>query len=240
MHLVQIGHGAVFIGQITNFGNRGDIAVHRIDGFKGDQLGLTLGQCGQLGLEIGKIIVVPDHLLRAGMADALDHRGMVKRVRQDHKTRNFRAKRAQRGPVRHISRGEQQRRLFVMQVCQFAFQHHMGMGCAADVAGAACPCADGVQRGMHGRQDIGVLPHAQIIVGTPDRHLIRFGPVVLSDRKIATLAFKFGKHTIVAVFFQALQSVLENIFVIHVSSPVVGAVRGPSPRTQWLSRTCRW
>jgi hypothetical protein len=38
MYLVEIGHSAVFLGEIGNLTDRRDVAVHRIDRFEGDQL----------------------------------------------------------------------------------------------------------------------------------------------------------------------------------------------------------
>ncbi len=63
--------------------------------------------------------MLPDHAIRTAMANALDHRGMVQLVRQDHTAGDFRGQRPKRGPVRHIARGEQQRRLFPVKIGQF-------------------------------------------------------------------------------------------------------------------------
>ena len=38
MHLVEIGHRAVLVGDVADFADRRDIAVHRIDALEGDQL----------------------------------------------------------------------------------------------------------------------------------------------------------------------------------------------------------
>ena len=69
--------------------------------------------------------------LGAAVADALDHRGVVERVGQDDAVGKLRAQRAERRPVRHIARGEQQRGFLVVQVGQLGLEQHM--------AGAWCP-----------------------------------------------------------------------------------------------------
>ena len=87
MDLVDIGHGVVFLGQIGDFGDRRDVAIHRIDGFEDDQLGPFPPGRAQQAFEMSDVIV-PEHLLfGAGAPHALDHRGMVQLVRQDEAIR---------------------------------------------------------------------------------------------------------------------------------------------------------
>ena len=50
MHLIEIGHGAVFFGNIDDRLNRGHVTVHGIDALKGDDLGHIGRQAAQLGL----------------------------------------------------------------------------------------------------------------------------------------------------------------------------------------------
>ena len=77
VHLVEIGHGAILVGEIADFLDRRDIAVHRIDGLEGDHLRrLGIGS-GKLGFQILQVIVAPDHPVALGIADPLDHRGVV-------------------------------------------------------------------------------------------------------------------------------------------------------------------
>ena len=52
VHLVEVGHCVVLVSKVADFRNRRDVAIHRIDAFKGDQLRLPERKRGQLGFEI--------------------------------------------------------------------------------------------------------------------------------------------------------------------------------------------
>ena len=80
MDLVQIGHGAVLLGQCDGALQVGDVAVHGIDALEGDQLG-RIGRCGlQQRLQMLQIIVREDVPLAAAIADARNHGRVVQRV----------------------------------------------------------------------------------------------------------------------------------------------------------------
>ena len=80
MDLVDIGHGAVFLGEIADLGERGDVAVHRIEALAGDQL-RPVGACRDQKLFQMRHVVVAENLpLAAGLAHAFDHRIVVQRV----------------------------------------------------------------------------------------------------------------------------------------------------------------
>src|SRR5215831_17909681 len=44
VHLVEIGHRAVAIGDVAQLADRGDVAVHRIDRLEADELGPVGGR----------------------------------------------------------------------------------------------------------------------------------------------------------------------------------------------------
>lgn len=83
MHFVQIGHGAVSVGQVADGMDRRDISVHGIDAFEGDQLGPLGGQALEQFLKMGQIVVTEYVALAAGLANALDHRIVVVGIRED-------------------------------------------------------------------------------------------------------------------------------------------------------------
>ena len=85
MDLVDVGHRAMLVAHIEDFLDRRDIAIHRIDGFKGHDLGRIGRQTCQLAVQIFGVVVLPDHLLAARVANALDHRGVVELIGQDHR-----------------------------------------------------------------------------------------------------------------------------------------------------------
>src|SRR4029079_18674514 len=52
VHLVEVGHGVVLLGQIAGGGDGGDVAVHRVHALEGDDLRRALGILLELGFEI--------------------------------------------------------------------------------------------------------------------------------------------------------------------------------------------
>ncbi len=67
---VEIGHGAITIGEIADFPDRRDIAVHGVNDSKAISFG-AFGISGlELGLEVLQIIVLPDHPLTTAIPDA--------------------------------------------------------------------------------------------------------------------------------------------------------------------------
>nr|AAD21557.1 unknown [Zymomonas mobilis subsp. mobilis ZM4 = ATCC 31821] len=93
----------------------------------------------------------------------------------------------------------------------------MIMGGSADIAGAARTCTDVIQGFFHGRNNIGILPHRQIVIGTPNRN---WGRTIMTGETtgIGEMAFipqNIDKHTIAAFFMQALNRLAENMFVIQ-------------------------
>ena len=197
MDLVEIGHRAVLFGDVADFLDRRDVAIHRIDRFEGDDLRHVAAIFRQQPVEILRIIVLPDALLGPGVADALDHRGMVAFVGEDDAARDVRSERAERGPVGDIAGGEQQRRLLAVQVGKLALKHDVVVVGAGDVAGAAGAGAAAVERLVHGGKHGRVLAHAEIIVGAPHGHLAGAVPGVADGaREIALLALQLGKHPV--------------------------------------------
>src|SRR5690606_35668662 len=65
---VQIGQGAVFLGQGDCAGDVGDVAVHRIDALEGDQLGRVDRRGGQQFLKVFKVVVAEDVAFAAAVA----------------------------------------------------------------------------------------------------------------------------------------------------------------------------
>ena len=75
--------------------------------------------------------------LGAGMADAGDHGGVVKRIGKDNAVGQFPAQRLQGGFVGDVARGEDQRRFLAMQIGQFMLEQRMVMVGARDIARTA-------------------------------------------------------------------------------------------------------
>jgi hypothetical protein len=175
----------------------------------------------ELAVKVFGVVVLPDHLVGAGMADALDHAGVVQRVRQDHRAGDAAAERRERGPVRDIARGEDQRGLLAVQVGQLGLQQGVVVVGARDVAGAARARAAGVDRLLHRLGHLRVLAHAEIVVGAPDGDLARAAVVVVHrPRKGAALAFQIGEDAVVAVVPQLVELGGEKGVEVHGVSSV--------------------
>ena len=222
MHLVEIGHGTVLFGHFDDLFHRADVAIHRVDALKGHDLGGVGGQGAQLAVQVLGVVMPPDHLFRAAVADAFDHAGVVQLVREDHRIGQARAEGRESGPVRDITRGKEQRRLLAMQIGQLPLQHQMVMRCARDVARAARTRAAGVDRVFHRLPDGGMLTHAEVVVGTPDRDF--FGGLGIMAPRLgegAALPLQFRENAIVAFLFQRIQLRCEHGIKIHDVPPVL-------------------
>ena len=216
MHLVEIGHRAVLVGEIADFLDRRDIAVHRIDALEGDQLRRLRIGGGKLGFEVVEIVVPPDDALAVGIADAFDHRRMVQRVGEDDEAGDPGAERAERRPVGDIARGKDQRRFLAVQVGKLALEKNVVVGGARDIPGASRTRATVVDGVLHRLDHLGMLAHAEIVVGTPDGHFLRaVRRVARGARKIAAVTLDIGKNAVAAFLVRPVQLALKVSFKIH-------------------------
>ena len=202
------------------------MAVHRIDALEDDQL----GRFGRIVLEqrfqMLRVVMPPDALLAAAMADALDHRGVVLLIGKDHQAGDQLDERRERGVIGDIGRGEDERRLLAVQVGKLGLELDMIMGGAGDVAGAARAGADAIDRLVHGGAHFGVLAHAEIVVRAPHRHRPRIGLFRLHAlgemhrvRIGPAAALDVGEDPVSAFPVQLLDPVLENLLVVHHRLP---------------------
>ncbi|KHQ52584.1 hypothetical protein OA50_03059 [Mameliella alba] len=221
VHLVEIGHGAVAFRHLDDLGHRADVAIHRVDGFEGDDLGRVGGQRRQLAVQVLGVVVFPDHLAGAGMADALDHAGVVGRVREDDRIRQTAAQGRKRGPVRDIARGEEQRRLLAVQVSEFRLQRDVMRIGAGYVARATRPGAALVHHLLHPRTHVRMLAHPEVVVRTPDSEILRtpHGPAPGLGEGLA-VPLQLGEDAVVALCLEVVQLGSEQRVEIHRSSPV--------------------
>ena len=167
---------------------------------------------------MGEIVVAEDLLLAAGLAHALDHRIVVVGVRQDQDVRNELGERRDAGLVRDIAGGEDQRGFLAVQVGEFGLeldQRVIGAGNVAGAAGAGAHAGGGLD---HGADHLGVLAHAEIVVGAPDDDFARaFRGVPDRVREPAGDPLQFREHAIAPLVMQAVQGVIEEGLVIHGS-----------------------
>ena len=140
----------------------------------------------------------------------------LKRVGEDHRAGQPRAEGAEGRPVRDVARGEQQRRRLAVQVGELALQQHVLVGGAGDVAGAAGAGAVLVDRGVHRRDHLRVLAHAEVVVRAPDGDL--GGPVAdeaAGAREVAAAAGELGEDAVVALLAEGVELAAEQGVVVH-------------------------
>ena len=197
--------------------HRRDVAVHGIEALEHDQLRpLRIGGLEQF-FEMAEVVVPPDLLLAAGLAHALDHRIVVERVGQDQAVRQQLGDGRDAGLIRDIAGGEHQRGRLAVQVGELALKLDQRMIGAGDIAGAAGAGAHAGGDVDHGADHLGVLGHAEIIVGAPDHDLAR--PVRRMPegvRKASGNALEVGKYAVTALVPQLAQGGGKKYVVIHV------------------------
>ena len=138
VHLVEVGHRAVLLGDLEDLGDRGDVAVHRVDALEGDDLRPVGGDARRAG---GR---GPSGRCAARSASRSGRGGCPRSSRRGSARPRGSPRRAagaprvrERRPVRDVARGEEQRRLLAVQVGELALEQHVLVGGAGDVAGAA-------------------------------------------------------------------------------------------------------
>ena len=219
MDFVEIGQRIIFVGQIADGGDGGDVAIHRIDAFEGDQLGRVGILRGEQFAQMIDVIVAEDALFAARIADARNHRGMVQLVGEDDAAGQQLGEGGERRFVRDIARGEEQSRFLAMQIRKFGFQVDMIMGVAADIAGAARAGADVVQRFLHRGDHLGMLAHGEIVVGAPDSN--RLGAVMAVEAarigEGALVAQDVDEDAIAALAMEPVDRLRKDVLVVHLA-----------------------
>jgi hypothetical protein len=72
------------LGEVADFLDRRHVAIHRVHRLEGDELGaLAIDRRQQLA-QVRDIVVAEDALFHAGLAHALDHRGVIELVGENH------------------------------------------------------------------------------------------------------------------------------------------------------------
>ena len=220
MDFIEIGHRPVLVGEIADLLDRRDVTIHRIDRFEGDHFWRVRIGGRQFGFEVVEIVVLPDDAVALGITDAFDHRGMVQRVGEDDHARDLLAERAQRRPVGDITGGEDQGCFLAVQVGKLALEQDMVVTGARDIPGASRTRATVVDGVFHRLDHLGMLAHAEIIIGTPNRHVFLFAAgMARCARKIAAMPLEIGEHAVTAFLVKFVQLAFEKRFEIHVSAP---------------------
>ena len=128
---------AVPLAHIDDVGKRADIAVHRVNAFKRNQLGDCGVLCREQLLEVRHIVMAEHALLGPRVADSGDHAGVIKLVRKDNAAGQKLGERGERRIVRDVTAGKQQCGFLAVEVRELALKLDVITRVAPDVARAA-------------------------------------------------------------------------------------------------------
>ena len=210
MHLVDVGHGIIALGQVADPSDGRHVAIHRIDALEYDQLWAMLWHPDQQILQMRDVVVPPDRLGHSRRTHALDHRVVAERVGHDQAVGQQPGNGRDAGEIGDIARCEDQCRLLAVQIGELGFQGHdstIGAGNIARAAGAGAHATRGI---AHGVDYLGVLAHAKIIIRAPDNHVahsIRSPPACMW--KSSSLALEISEDPVAALVLESRQSGLE-------------------------------
>ena len=210
MHLVDIGQRAKFVRQIADRFDRAEIAIHRIDRFKRDQLWrirvIGFHQCAQMR----HVVVTEDPLGTSIAAHTLDHRSVVQFIRVNDQARKQLGQRAQRCIIGNVGGREQQGRFLAVQIRQFSLEPFVINRRARDVARTARPGPRGIQCFVHRLQNYRVLAHAQIVVAAPDGDRLLGAVRARPDcvRKLPVLTFNIDEGAVPSLFVQTVNRLI--------------------------------
>ena len=121
-----------------------------------------------------------DHFLCAGMANTLDHGGVIRAIGKNNTARKFAAKSSKGGIVGNITGGENQRRFLCVKLRNGRLEVD-GML----VMSRYIPCASSagsvlIESFVHSLQDFWVSSHPEIIIRAPHGNPFVFGRHVCS------------------------------------------------------------
>jgi hypothetical protein len=115
MHFVDIGHGAIALGEVADFEGRGHVAVHGVEALEHDQFGPVACRAQQC-FEMFHVVVAEDLLFAMGLAYALDHRVVIERVGEKQAVRDELRDGRDGGLIRYVARSEDERCFLIMQI----------------------------------------------------------------------------------------------------------------------------
>src|SRR5262245_26266435 len=150
--------------EIADAMQRGNVAVHRIEGFEYDELGPSGTDFAQQAFEMLDVIVSPNQLLATGLAHALDHRIVIKRVGENQAVGNELRDRRYAGQIRYIAGSEDERRVLAVQIGQLPLKLDQGMIGPGNIARAARAHTKTSRGFDEGGDHLGMLAHSEIII----------------------------------------------------------------------------
>jgi hypothetical protein len=107
---------------------------------------------------------------------------------------------------------------------------------ATDITRATRASATTTHCLLHRRNHSWMLSHAQIIIGTPNRHIAGSAlKVIGGTRKLPSTTFQIGKIPIVAILFQLVELIFEKTVKRHSTFLSLASVKLTLPETLFKS-----
>ncbi len=216
MYLVAIRHRPIALREVADGVDRRHVAVHGIEALEHHELWPRRTRRLEQRFQMAEIAVTEDRLLATRPAHALDHGVVVEGIRNDKAVGHQLRDGGDAGVIRHVAGGENQGGFLAVQLGQLALQFHQRMVGAGNIAGAAGAGA-GAGRGLHhGADHLGVLAHAEIVVGAPDDDVafaLRGVPYRMG--KPPGQPFEIGKHAVTPFIVQLSKRAGKKRFVVH-------------------------
>lgn len=104
VHFIKECKRTVFVCKITYSFNGSDTTAHGVDTLESNDLGDLLGYSLEFGLKVSQVIVLPDDLFGARVADTLDHRSVIASVGENDTARKLGTDGGKAGIVGDITR----------------------------------------------------------------------------------------------------------------------------------------
>jgi hypothetical protein len=103
-----------------------------------------------------------------------------------------------------------------VQIRQLSLKQQVVVIGSAYIARATCACTAAPDSLLHRGNHRGMLTHAQVIVGTPNRNIPSTALKMIGGlRKLTGFPFKIGEIPIIAILFQLLKLIFEKLIKRH-------------------------
>ena len=210
MRLVEVGQRAVFGGDRAQLAQGPEVAVHRVDRLECDDARHHRRQRLEQLAQVLHVVVPEDRALCSRRADAVDHRGVVALVREDHAALEQTAEHAQRGVVGDEARREHERGFLAVQVGELVLElahEQVRAGDVARPARADTVLGERLARRLHDRR---VLAHAEVVVGAPVDHHARAAVGEPHVRGARGRSLELDEAPVAALFAQRVEPLVKT------------------------------
>ena len=173
VRIVHHHQRAVLLGEVADRGQVGDIAVHGEHAVGGDQAETRAGGLGQLGIEVGHVVVQVAEPLGFAQADAVNDAGVVQLIGNDRVLRP--EQRLEQAAVGVEAGGVKDGVFGAEELADLGLELLVDALGAADEADAGHAVAPLVNGRLRRRRDRRMLRQPQVIVGAQVEHRLAVG-----------------------------------------------------------------